>query len=56
MSQATHKPRLVEKLSAAKIVPVLTIEDVAKAVPLAKALLDGGMSTLEITLRTPVSL
>ncbi|MEO0671942.1 MAG: bifunctional 4-hydroxy-2-oxoglutarate aldolase/2-dehydro-3-deoxy-phosphogluconate aldolase [Pseudomonadota bacterium] len=56
MSQATHNPRLLEKLGAAKIVPVLTIEDVAKAVPLAKALLDGGLSTLEITLRTPVSL
>ncbi len=56
MSQADRNPGLIEKLSAAKIVPVLTIENVEDAVPLAKALLDGGLSTLEITLRTPVSL
>ncbi len=36
--------------------PVLVIEDVAKAVPLARALVDGGIRVLEITLRTSAAL
>jgi 2-dehydro-3-deoxyphosphogluconate aldolase/(4S)-4-hydroxy-2-oxoglutarate aldolase len=39
----------------AKIVPVLTIERVGDAVPLARALVAGGVRTLEVTLRTPVA-
>ena len=39
-------------LRAARIVPVLTIRDAAHAVPLARALVAGGVRTLEITLRT----
>ena len=39
-------------LRAARIVPVLTIHDAASAVPLARALVAGGVRTLEITLRT----
>ena len=39
-------------LRAARLVPVLTIERVADAVPLARALVAGGVRTLEITLRT----
>jgi 2-dehydro-3-deoxyphosphogluconate aldolase/(4S)-4-hydroxy-2-oxoglutarate aldolase len=35
---------------------VLIIEDVAHAVPLGRALVAGGLSVLEITLRTPVAL
>jgi 2-dehydro-3-deoxyphosphogluconate aldolase/(4S)-4-hydroxy-2-oxoglutarate aldolase len=34
------------------IVPVVTIEDPAKAVPLARALSDGGLPLIEVTLRT----
>ena len=40
-------------LKTALIVPVLTIADVSHAVPLARALVAGGVKTLEITLRTP---
>lgn len=40
-------------LRAARLVAVLTIEDVAHAIPLARALVAGGVRTLEITLRTP---
>ena len=40
-------------LRAARIVPVLTIHDAAHAVALARALVAGGVRTLEITLRTP---
>lgn len=39
-------------LRAARVVPVLTIEREADAVPLAHALVAGGVRTLEITLRT----
>src|SRR4051812_9728007 len=39
-------------LSQAPVVPVIQIEDVADAVPLARALLAGGVRVLEVTLRT----
>lgn len=39
-------------LTAAPVVPVLTIEDRAAAVPLARALVAGGLTALEVTLRT----
>ncbi len=39
-------------LSAARLVAVLTIERVEDAIPLAHALIAGGVRTLEITLRT----
>lgn len=38
------------------VVPVIVIKDLATAVPLAKALLAGGIKVLEVTLRTPVAL
>jgi len=41
-----------EILSQAPVVPVLVIEDVNDAVPLAKALVAGGLPVLEITLRS----
>jgi 2-dehydro-3-deoxyphosphogluconate aldolase/(4S)-4-hydroxy-2-oxoglutarate aldolase len=42
-------------LRAARIVPVLTIEQAAQAVPLARALVAGGLPVLEVTLRTPAA-
>lgn len=44
---------VADLLRAARLVAVLTIERVAEAVPLARALVAGGVCTLEITLRTP---
>ena len=38
------------------VIPVLTISDLAQAVPLARALIAGGLQVMEITLRTPVAL
>ena len=38
------------------LIPVLTISDPAHAAPLAEALLAGGVSVLEVTLRTPAAL
>jgi 2-dehydro-3-deoxyphosphogluconate aldolase/(4S)-4-hydroxy-2-oxoglutarate aldolase len=40
-------------LEVAPVIPVLVIDEPDTAVDLAKALLDGGLSVLEITLRTP---
>lgn len=43
-------------LNTSPIVPVCVIEDVSDAVPLANALLEGGIRTCEVTLRTPKAL
>lgn len=40
----------------APVIPVLVVRDEAHAVPLAKALVRGGLPVLEVTLRTPVAL
>jgi len=44
---------MFEKLAAMRLVPVIVIKDVSKAVPLAKALCEGGLPCAEVTLRTP---
>ena len=43
---------VVETLKSAGIIPVIVIEDEAKAVPLANALVNGGLPVLEVTFRT----
>lgn len=45
-----------DDLRATRIVPVIVIKDLAHAVPLAKALVEGGLNILEITLRTDAGL
>lgn len=50
------KPRLEPLLSGVRIVPVLVLDDPAVAVPLAGALVAGGLTALEVTLRTPAAL
>lgn len=48
---------MIEKLvTRGPVVPVVVLEKEEDAVPLARALLAGGVSTMEITLRTPVAL
>ena len=44
--------RLMEILSLAPVIPVITIESPAQALPLARALVAGGLPAIEITLRT----
>lgn len=47
----------VERLMRmAPVIPVIVIEDLAHAVPLAEALVAGGLPVLEVTLRTPPAL
>ena len=43
-------------MRTAPVIPVLVIDDVAHAVPIAQALVAGGLNVLEVTLRTPVAL
>lgn len=43
-------------MQQAPVVPVLVIRDLNKAAPLAKALVNGGLNVLEITLRSDVAL
>lgn len=43
---------MIEKLSLAGIVPVIKVEDAGDAVPLCKALADGGLPVAEITFRS----
>jgi 2-dehydro-3-deoxyphosphogluconate aldolase/(4S)-4-hydroxy-2-oxoglutarate aldolase len=43
-------------LDLAPVVPVVVIEDAADAVPLARALVAGGLPAIEVTLRTPAGL
>ncbi|MFF3464691.1 bifunctional 4-hydroxy-2-oxoglutarate aldolase/2-dehydro-3-deoxy-phosphogluconate aldolase [Streptomyces sp. NPDC001984] len=43
-------------LDLAPVVPVVVIEDAADAVPLARALVAGGLTAIEVTLRTPAAL
>lgn len=43
-------------MRTAPVLPVIVIEDVAHAAPLAEALVAGGLPVLEVTLRTPAAL
>lgn len=43
-------------LDLAPVVPVVVIDDADAAVPLARALVDGGLPVIEVTLRTPAAL
>ncbi|MFJ1970970.1 bifunctional 4-hydroxy-2-oxoglutarate aldolase/2-dehydro-3-deoxy-phosphogluconate aldolase [Streptomyces sp. NPDC087903] len=48
--------RNVSVLDLAPVVPVVVVEDAADAVPLARALVAGGLPAIEVTLRTPAAL
>ncbi len=47
---------LEQILRASPVMPVIALDRLDQALPLAEALLEGGIPTLEITLRTPVAL
>lgn len=56
MTPAQQSAKAAEICRLAPVVPVLVIDDLAHAAPLAKALVAGGLPALEVTLRTPVAL
>lgn len=43
-------------MNTAPVIPVIVIDDVADAVPLAEGLVAGGLPVLEVTMRTPAAL
>ena len=54
---STHwKIQPTDVLNAGPVMPVMVIKNLDDAVPLAKALVAGGIKVLEITLRTPIAL
>ncbi len=57
MAQAgeDRRTRLEAILRESPVIPVVTIADAAHAVPLARALLEGGIAVVEVTLRTPAA-
>jgi 2-dehydro-3-deoxyphosphogluconate aldolase / (4S)-4-hydroxy-2-oxoglutarate aldolase len=52
MNQSMRLKRIV----TTPVLPVLTIDDAASAIPLARALADGGLTVIEITLRSDAAL
>ncbi|MCP4071482.1 MAG: bifunctional 4-hydroxy-2-oxoglutarate aldolase/2-dehydro-3-deoxy-phosphogluconate aldolase [Hyphomicrobiales bacterium] len=49
-----EKDKIIKRvMTAAPVIPVVTVHDVGKAVELAKALVAGGLPSIEVTLRTP---
>jgi 2-dehydro-3-deoxyphosphogluconate aldolase/(4S)-4-hydroxy-2-oxoglutarate aldolase len=57
MSNIAHKQQQIEAiLRLAPVVPVVVIDDARAAVPMARALVAGGIPAIEVTLRTPAAL
>ncbi|MCG6902645.1 MAG: bifunctional 4-hydroxy-2-oxoglutarate aldolase/2-dehydro-3-deoxy-phosphogluconate aldolase [Rhodobacter sp.] len=56
MTSAENSARTLELCRMAPVIPVLVIDDVDAAIPLAEALVAGGLPVLEVTLRTPAAL
>jgi 2-dehydro-3-deoxyphosphogluconate aldolase / (4S)-4-hydroxy-2-oxoglutarate aldolase len=56
MTATPKQEKLAALFRQAVVIPVLTIERLEDAVPLAKALIAGGVRVLEVTLRTPVAI
>lgn len=56
MTPAQQSLKAREICALAPVVPVLVIDDLAHAGPLARALVAGGLPALEVTLRTPIAL
>jgi 2-dehydro-3-deoxyphosphogluconate aldolase/(4S)-4-hydroxy-2-oxoglutarate aldolase len=52
----TKQQALAALFRSARIIPVIAIERLEHAVPLARALVAGGVRVLEVTLRTPVAI
>jgi len=56
MSHKNWKMSAEQVLKAGPVVPVIVINEIEKAVPLARALMAGGIRVLEVTLRTDAAL
>jgi 2-dehydro-3-deoxyphosphogluconate aldolase/(4S)-4-hydroxy-2-oxoglutarate aldolase len=56
MNQADRQQQIERTMRLAPVIPVVVIEDARAAVPMARALVAGGVPAIEVTLRTPAAL
>ncbi len=56
VSESALLPPAASLLDLVPVIPVVVVESVGDAVPIARALLEGGVPVIELTLRTPVAL
>lgn len=56
LKPVADQPTATEVMEDAPVIPVIVLTDMAHAVPLARALVAGGIRMLEVTLRSPVAL
>jgi 2-dehydro-3-deoxyphosphogluconate aldolase/(4S)-4-hydroxy-2-oxoglutarate aldolase len=56
IKQKAMKPEVIKRIEESGVVAVLIIDELKHALPLANALIEGGVKTIELTLRTPVAL
>jgi len=54
--ETSLRPRVVPRIETFGVIAVLVVDRAEDAVPLAKALLAGGVGVMELTLRTPAAL
>lgn len=56
MSALTPESEVGRAIAAARLIAVLVIDELESAIPVAESLLKGGVTAMELTLRTPVAL
>ena len=56
MMKSQFPPETLQRIQQCGVIAVLVIDDADHAVPLAKALLDGGIDCMELTLRTSAAI
>lgn len=56
MTPQDASAKMLETAQLAPVIPVIVVDQIEHAAPLAKALVAGGLPVLEVTLRTPVAL
>ncbi|HUX56875.1 MAG TPA: bifunctional 4-hydroxy-2-oxoglutarate aldolase/2-dehydro-3-deoxy-phosphogluconate aldolase [Bacteroidales bacterium] len=56
VSQRAMAPGIIKKIDDAGVIAVLIIDDLNHTVPVARALLSGGVNAIELTLRTPLAI
>lgn len=54
--QQAMTPEIIKKIDDAGIIAVIILDEIKHAVPLAEALLKGGVDSIELTLRTPAAM
>ncbi len=54
--ESQFPPDILERIESSGVIAVLILEEAEHAVPLAEALLTGGVTAMELTLRTPAAI